>query len=95
MPAFMTRVVLHKNSDLSHNAYGKLHAAMAAEGFERVIVADSKTLHLPPAEYRYPNAVDESEVWNKANRASATVDSDYGIIVMGEWLTCSGLKSAS
>jgi hypothetical protein len=92
MAAYMTRVVLHKVSDLRHDAYARLHAAMTEQGFERVVSGSTGKVHLPPAEYRHPNAADQDQVLTKAKAAASSVDPDYGIIVMGDWLTSAGLK---
>lgn len=91
----MVRVTLHAISDLADNPYARLHIEMKKEGFEQVIEASTGKLHLPPAEYRHPNVASHDEALKKAMKATAIVDSNYGIVVMGDWITSVGLKPVS
>jgi len=85
MAQFTTRVELHEHKNgvkPSGEDYKKLHAAMAAKGFSRTIKADSGTVyHLPFAEYDRAAAETRATILKDAREATATVWSEYSILV--------------
>jgi hypothetical protein len=74
MSFFVTRVELHDvPANQSRETYEKLHAAMAAKGFARVVTHNGHSLTLPPAEYGINSDSDVGAVNTSAVAAARTV----------------------
>lgn len=79
MSSFTTRVELHS---ASYDDYNNLHAFMEAEGFSRLIKADSGTwYHLPTAEYNREGALTIAEVRASAQRAANRTGKLFCVLV--------------
>ena len=80
MARFMTRVELHGYP--SGEDYDTLHAAMAVEGFLRIILGDDGVWYeLPHAEYWLDGFFTRDEVLAKARRAAATTGNSSSRVV--------------
>jgi hypothetical protein len=93
MPSFMTRVELHNATAAD---YEKLHEAMQAAGFLRVVRdVDGKWYHLPTAEYDRTGDYTTSQVLAHAKRAANSTGKSSGVTV-GKYveLCVNGLKEA-
>ncbi len=68
MKQYTVRVELH--SSQYHPDFDRLHSAMQAEGFSRLITSDSgETYHLPRGEYNISTNENRSQVLAFAKRA--------------------------
>ncbi|HEX7287106.1 MAG TPA: DUF2622 domain-containing protein [Candidatus Angelobacter sp.] len=94
MPMFTTRIEMH---DATWADYEKLHRAMEAVGFSRVITSDDNNrYHLPWAEYDVVGPYTLDQVFNAASKAAATIGKKFAALVTEavrrKW---SGLPKAS
>jgi len=79
MPAFTTRVELHKASD---DDYDVLHEAMENNGFSRFITGgDDVMYHLPTAEYNYVGDKTKNDVLDLAKAAATRTDKKFAVLV--------------
>jgi hypothetical protein len=78
MSKFTTRVELH---DADGDDYDSLHAEMEQRGFERTIIGETVTFHLPTAEYNYVGDVECKDVLNFADAAAKATGRKHGILV--------------
>ena len=79
MAKFTTRVELHS---ATYSDYEKLHTAMEAEGFSRLIKSDDGTwYHLLTAVYNREDQLTRDQVLESAKRASAKTGKSYAILV--------------
>ncbi len=88
---YIVRIELHDHQD---GDYDVLHAAMAARGFTRTIVADNGlTYDLPTATYRTISLGTLGEIGATANTAAATTKREHIVLVTpaDSWMSY-GLK---
>lgn len=79
MPYFITRIELHS---AVRDAYTRLHAEMANEGFTRNIKGSDNVLYdLPTASYCKIGNYQIADVLLSAKRAAVKVDTDYEVLV--------------
>jgi hypothetical protein len=79
MADFTTRVELHRATE---SDYEKLHHAMAAEGFSRLIQSDDGIrYHLPTAEYVRSGDFTRSQILEAAKRAASITGRTYAVFV--------------
>ena len=91
MARFLIRVELHSANELN---YIQLHAAMAREGFSRVISSYNGTkYHLPTAEYTFDGSKILSNIYLSAERAAKSTGCNYWIIA-AEYTQCQFLLPA-
>ncbi len=95
MAQFTTRVLL--NGYPSADDYEKLHKAMKAKGFSRVIKSDDGEYYwMPNAEYDRHTTVARSQVLADAKAAANTVTKQHEILVTeSNGRTWQGLKKAT
>jgi hypothetical protein len=80
MAKFTTRVELYGKP--TWDDYDKLHTAMEAEGFSRIIAdSDGKEYHMPHAEYNREAELNRSQILSSAKKAAASVWEDFGVLV--------------
>jgi hypothetical protein len=80
MAQFAARVELYGNP--SGEVYARLHEAMEAKGFSRLIKGESGlTYHLPTAEYNISTGGTSSSILAVAKAAAASVWNSFGVIV--------------
>jgi len=78
MTRFTTRVELH-NAD--SDDYERLHDAMKAKGFSRLITdSEGKKYHLPTAEYNYDGNLELQAVLDRAKSAADTTGLKHSIL---------------
>jgi hypothetical protein len=79
MADFITRVELH---DADWSDYERLHAAMEAEKFYRVIKgSNDKWYHLPTAEYHSTGTLSAEDVRELAKKAAAKTGKSFSVLV--------------
>ena len=80
MPSFTVRVELHHAS--TKEDYDKLHDAMFAENFFRVIESgDGVWYSLPTAEYEFSGDLTTGQVREAAKKAAATTGKKLAVLV--------------
>ncbi len=80
MAKFTVRIELHR---ATAEDYGKLHAAMEADGFTMTIKAnDDKVYRLPSAEYRYTSKTEDAgDVCDKAFNIAKIIKPKPAVLV--------------
>lgn len=94
MSRFTTRVQLNGNP--SYEEYEKLHKAMKAKGFSRIITGDDGGHYwLPHAEYDRSGNLTLQQVLNDAKAAAGTVKTSYEVLVTEGGCMWYGLQQAT
>lgn len=78
MSRFTVRVELHAATEAD---YQRLHAAMAKQGFSRIITGgDGQRYHLPTAEYDYNALETTSQVCDRAYAIASTIKQNPAVL---------------